>query len=1147
MTHTGQETTSRLEVVRWVVDKIADITHAPPGEIEFTTPLTQIGLSSLRTVRLRALIAERFGVEIPLAVQTIDDIADFVAAAQPSAHEPVDHIEPDPANAFEPFPLTDLQYAYLMGRSDVFELGGLGGHAYFEFTRDTGDPEQLRTAWNRVVDRHDALRMQVRPDGRQQVSANSPSTGFDILDLRAATDEQLTKELADLRHRSSHEVFDLHTVPLYHITVARLPGTALRIFFSIDLFVADLWAWRVLMRDWWGYYSDPAYDPRPLRLTFRDVVLHEARMATGPQFEKSQRYWENRILELPDAPALPAAVHAAEKRFRRRRFHVSRPVWAQLKQLAAQRSVTPSAVLLAAYSVVLARWSGSGHFTVDVTLFNRPPLHPEINDLVGDFTNVDLLEVDVERAATFHELATAVQSRLWADLEHAQAGGIKALRELAAQRCGVGSALFPVVFTSTLGGEEEGYDTVFAGFGEPDFAITQTPQVYLDHQVFEQNGRALIVWDTRDGVLSETVIDEMFLAYMRLLDHIATEDGWQTAPKVPLPARTRRIRAATRVTTEPLDTMLHDGFLTAPAGPDAVAIIAPDRTLTYGAARAHIIGTAAALREQGLGPGDVVAVEAEKGWRQVVSVAAVMAAGSAVLPIDPALPAARKEWIAQHSGCRAMLTDRDELPVAATTTIEGWRDLAGPDDLAYILYTSGSTGTPKGVAVTHRAVVNTLHWVNERFEITAADRVLGLSSMSFDLSLWDTFGVTMKGATLVLPPADRTRDPATWAELMARHGITLWNSVPALLTMLLEHTDTGLDALRLVLLSGDWIPVALPDRIRAAAPRARVIAMGGPTETSVWTNAFEVGVTDPAWTSIPYGYPLPNHELHVLNDRLEEVPDGVAGEIYIGGTGLAVGYHNDSQRTEASFITHPDTGQRLYRSGDLARYRADGCLEILGRTDFQLKVGGHRIEAGEVEAALLEHPLIRAAVVLAPDSLAAFVVPDEPVADADVDALVAELTATLRDRLPNYMVPHRIEVLTRLPIDHRGKVDRAALRTRLSTHRGVRSYIEPANPVETVITDTVAEVLGVDRVGADERFLEAGANSVALTRIHALLSQRLSVTFDLLQLFENPDARSLATALRSDAPANDAVGTGRERARARRAARQRVPGPSSQN
>jgi yersiniabactin nonribosomal peptide synthetase len=354
------------------------------------------------------------------------------------------------------------------------------------------------------------------------------------------------------------------------------------------------------------------------------------------------------------------------------------------------------------------------------------------------------------------------------------------------------------------------------------------------------------------------------------------------------------------------------------------------------------------------------------------------------LPIDPDIPPSRMQYLLKNGEVRVAITQSSlekslALPeglvqFALDRALEDIPSLCSfvelsSDALAYVIYTSGSTGAPKGVMINHRAAVNTILDINSRFAVTHGDRLLALSSLTFDLSVYDVFGTLAAGGTVVFPAACHQRDPAHWLRRMRTSGVTIWNSAPALMQMMLEYLkgsgERFPDCLRLVLLSGDWIPVDLPDAIRALAPSSRVISLGGATEASIWSILFPIDTIDPEWKSIPYGSPMQNQRVHVLDFAGEPCPDWTVGELFIGGSGLAVGYWKDSVKTAAHFIESDLRGERLYRTGDWGRFVPRGYIEFLGRRDSQVKISGHRIELGEVEDALLRHPRIKDAVVVA--------------------------------------------------------------------------------------------------------------------------------------------------------------------------------------
>ncbi|HEY2738210.1 MAG TPA: amino acid adenylation domain-containing protein, partial [Thermoanaerobaculia bacterium] len=441
--------------------------------------------------------------------------------------------------------------------------------------------------------------------------------------------------------------------------------------------------------------------------------------------------------------------------------------------------------------------------------------------------------------------------------------------------------------------------------------------------------------------------------------------------------------------------------------------------------------------------------------------------------------------------------------------------VASPDDIAYVIHTSGSTGEPKGIVVQHRPAANLVDWINRAFAVGPDDRGLFITSLAFDLSVYDIFGLLAAGGTVHVAGGEELGDPARLVKLLCTAGITLWDSAPAALVQLAPLFPTAPDSasrLRRVLLSGDWIPVTLPDRVRQAFPGAQVLALGGATEATVWSNWFPVEGVDPSWPSIPYGRPIANARYHVLNDASTSCPISVQGELYIGGDCLCSGYARRPELTAAAFLPDPfagTPGARLYRTGDRARYGIDGILEFQGRLDQQVKVRGYRIELGEIEVALAHHPGVREAVVLARQDepgdqrLVAYVVPAAEPAPSP-----AELREALLHVLPEYMVPATFVSLAELPVTANGKLDRQALPA--PARREAAAFAAPRTEVEQVLAALFAEVLGVERVGVEESFFDLGGHSLLATQVIARLRQAFGLDFALRKLFEHPTVASLA-------------------------------------
>ncbi|OQO94676.1 hypothetical protein B1813_00790 [Saccharomonospora piscinae] len=976
-----------LDAVR---DRIASLLGTPTDAIDPDTPLVELGLDSMRLIKLRGVLARELGLSVPIhelggtdtRALSLRASADGVAGPQRDGTR----ITPAPEARGEPFPLTELQHAYLVGRSGGYALGGVGTHFYGEFDSAGLDPDRLHRAWCRVVERHGALRSVISADGTQRVLPDPEIPPMAVLDLREATEEQAAKHVELTRGEMAVQTFDADAWPPFDIRVSRLPGGLDRVHVSLDLLVLDLWSLHIVSREWQACYTDPEVELPELALTFRDYVLHED--GDPAHAERSRKYWMDRLATLPPGPELPLARPPSglgrPPKYVRRQARVDGDRWQRIVRRARSAGVTTSAVLIAAYATVLGTFGQRGRFTLNLPTFNRAPVHPEVDALVGDFTSVTLLEVDLGAARDFADLARQVQRRLWQDLEHSAFSGVRLLRELGRARGGEAEIFAPVVFASASGqSDRTGEPMPLSWLGDRAFGLSQTPQVLLDHQLFEDPDGLDFNWDAVDELFVEGTLDAMFGSYRTVLDELSAtgDDSWSEPLDTLLENPDHALVARANDTGGVVpDGLLHDGVLDqATRRPEAKAVLAADAELTFAELAAHAGALAHRLRELGAGPGDVVGVSLTKSAAQVVAAVGVTLSGAAYLPIDPELPPARQNLLLSRGECglvvagehRASWPDgvgvvRVELD-ADPGTVAPPVTPARPTDPAYVIFTSGSTGEPKGVVCSHRAALNTCVDINQRFDVTPQDRVLGLSSLSFDLSVWDIYGVLAAGGTLVLPEPQDRRDPARWLELVRAHGVTIWNSVPALARMFTDYTHGAAEPvpLRLVLMSGDWIPVDLPDRIRSIAPEARVVSLGGATEAAIWSVCYEIDEVDPAWESIPYGTPLRNQTLSVLDDRWRECPVHVSGELFIGGAGLADGYFGDPDKTATRFVTHPRTGERLYRTGDLGRWRPDGTIEFLGRADFQVKIGGYRIELGEIESTLLAHEDVDAAVVTA--------------------------------------------------------------------------------------------------------------------------------------------------------------------------------------
>ncbi|RKR88342.1 amino acid adenylation domain-containing protein [Micromonospora pisi] len=1051
-----------------VLDCIAEVLGTDPGLIDTETPLTALGLESFTAVRLRRRIRERTGHDLPLTAfldnATALDLARQLSRfVEPTSDPSSTSTQPDDSLVFA---LTPIQESYLVGREAGLVLGGVATFYYYEYDRITDDAvadlDRLEVAWNRLVSHHSMLRMVADHRGRGRVLPSVGPYRIGVTDLRDASPAKVDEELAALRHDRSHQVRPAGQWPLFDLHAAFLPEGRTRLYVGVDVLVTDMAGWMLLMRQWGQLVADPAASLPVPPADFTDLLRGRA---ADPEWAerrvRDQAYWATRVAELPPAPRLPvtrAADSTEPPRFVRHAGGLETGAWRELRARCGEHGVTPTAALLAAFAVILSRWGAGDQVCLNTTLFDRPESPEGIDLVVGDFTTTALVgtpRCDPSSWSGFAGYAADLNRRFWEDLDHRSVSGVEVLRQLDRT---AGPPPYPVVFTSGVGLAGDKAEAPASWLGEEVFGVSQTPQVLLDHIVWDEAGALRIAWDGVVGAFPEGYLRDMLDAYLRLLHRLTEAAAWKdpTLGWDPFVLPTETLDVEPFPDAGPL---LHDPVtIAAHRVPEHPALYAGSGTTSHGRLAENVAATAGALGAAGVGAGDLVAVACEKGPAQIAAVLAVNAVGAGYLPVEPSWPDARVAAICARAGVRHALVGRGvrtawpegvtphrltavgrpsarpEVSASPPTTPPRPQPDAG--STAYVIFTSGSTGHPKGVEIQHRAARTTIDDIVDRFGVHAGDRVLALSALSFDLSVFDIYGVLGAGGALILPDPARQRDPQHWLELADRHGITIWNTAPALLEMLVEYAEIepeaagkALRTLRLVMLSGDWIPLTLPDRLRRLAPQARVMSLGGATEASIWSITYPVGEVDLQWRSIPYGRALRAQSFHILDPNGAPCPVGEPGELFIGGDGLASGYVGDPEQTAQRFATHPVLGERLYRTGDLGRWRQDGNIEFLGRVDRQVKVRGHRIELGEIEATLSRHPGLRQCVVAAvpgPDErprLVAYVVPKA----GQPTPPIAELTETLRERLPDYMVPNRFLVLESLPVTPNGKIDHAAL------------------------------------------------------------------------------------------------------------------------
>jgi len=1032
------------------------------------------------------------------------------------------------------YPLTPMQEGMLFHSMLHPESG-----EYFEqmlFSLSHLDPSTFKRAWQLQLERHPIFRSAflVNSQPMLQVVQKTVPLHWREHDWRQQSASEQDEQLEALLAQKRSAGFKLQQAPLISFDLVRLADDRFTLVLHTHHVLLDGWSIPLVLNEVRSSYvalRQQRIPSLPVRTPFRDYIAWQQQQS----IEEAQHYWQQRLAGFTSPTQLPIQQHNnLQPDYRKVRFSLEEEYAQRLQQFSQSQRVTLNTMMQASWSLLLARYSGDNDVCFGVTVSGRNAALHGIEEIVGMLINTLPLRLQLDSGQTVHDFLMQVQSLHQADNRYAYSslGEIQQHSEIDK-----GTSLFE----SMLAVENYPQDDVLKPQDDcyriDDVVSRQATNFPLTVMVIPE--KALEFYFLHDA----SRIDEESIN--RLWGHLRTLIvTLMDSPEMPI-AQLAMLTTAEEAQLKnwndtagpvPNCTLLQLFEQQVARVPDNIALIYPSTgsgtvQLSYDQlnAQANQLAHHILQHESMANDSPLIAVVVERSPMMIISVLAVLKSGAAYVPIDPEYPAERIQRTLEGSGAGCVISHShvleqlslpdsmqvitvEELDLSHQSTTNPAMDVE-PDDLAYVIFTSGSTGLPKGVVISHRSAVNTIEDINERFGVSERDRVLALSSLSFDLSVYDIFGLLAAGGAIVLPDAASAREPARWAALVCQHGVTIWDSVPALMQIYVDYIDgqaeLNPDALRLVMMSGDWIPTSLPNKINKRAPQAQVISLGGATEASIWSIHYPIDRVDAGWKSIPYGKPLRNQQFHVLNDALEPCPVQVPGSLYIGGIGLAQGYWRDEERTTASFIIHPVSGERLYKTGDLGRYLADGNIEFLGRDDFQVKINGFRIELGDIEASLRQHPEVEDALVILRGEgdnkfLAAYFTTQHAAAES------APLHDWLQQHLPAYMLPKYIIPLDSFPLTANGKIDRHAL----PLPEMVKADGEqPFTPNESLLATVWAKLLKIETVNREDNFFALGGNSLLAMQLTARIREVFQIEVPVRIIFEQATLLPFAQAM----------------------------------
>ncbi|MEU2257149.1 amino acid adenylation domain-containing protein [Nocardia xishanensis] len=1017
----------------------------------------------------------------------------------------------------EPSPLSDAQRRmWFVQRLDPADTTLNVCVAY----RLTGslDAERLRAACATVLARHEVLRTTygVDADGEPfQVSRDDAELTWQEHDLSALPEASRSLRVEVLARREFARPFDLTTDLPLRATLARTAVDEHVLILVVHHVGWDDDSWPVFFAEVNAAYRGE--DLPELRAQYVDV---EVGASSGSEADLA--WWRETLTPLPERLELPskAAVSSPSKNADRRGRPLAPELMARVTELAREHSATPFMVLLAAFEALIHRYTAATDFLVSVPVVNRGA---GAQGLIGYFGNAVLVRAELDGSADFAALLERTRTACVGAFGHQGIGIDRVVREVGPERVAGRDAMAQLVQLSfSVRGEANGFD--LDGVDSAELPLgSAVAQEELGLMVVLDSAGARVEATYLVDALDEHLVTQFLDHYVQLLDSALRDtrlrlrdiDILGDADRAELLAVSHGPLVETPPTT--LVAVLEERVAAAPAH---IAVASDDVELSFDALNRRANRLAHWLIGRGVGAEDIIALRMATSVEFIVASIAVLKAGAAYLPIDPAYPADRIDYLLSDAAPTLAL-DADALAAAEAEAVDrpeadpydtDRRAPLHPSNTAYVIYTSGSTGKPKGVPVPHDAIAEHLACFNAEWDLTPQDRVLQSTSVSFDASLMDIFVTLAAGARVVVPRPNAYRDIPYVADLVTRHGISVLHMVPSMLaTFLVLPEVNDWRTLRHVPVGGEALPGEVADRF-ATQFDAELRNHYGPTEAVVCST--HMPVDGPQGTGIvPIGVPNQNVYLYLLDEALQLVPNGVVGEIYLGGRQLARGYLHRPGLTAERFVADPfSPGERLYRTGDLARRNAHGEIEFVGRADEQVKVRGHRIELGEVEATVTDYPGVAHCVVIVTEHeslgaiLAGYVVP-VPGVELDLDQVRAFVGA----RLPEYMVPAALTVIDEVPLTAHGKLDKRALP---SPELAVaRSYREPKAPTEIRVAALYATLFTRDRIGADDSFFELGGHSLLAARLITMIRAEFGIEIDMRVPFDKPTVAGLAAHL----------------------------------
>ncbi|MDQ0416224.1 fengycin family lipopeptide synthetase D [Croceifilum oryzae] len=1087
----------------------------------------ELGGHSLKATQLVALIYKKLNVNIPIhhifQAPTIDALAKILEEMEKGTYTSISSVP-----KMEYYPVSSAQKRmYLLRELEKEALNYNMPWAYL--LEGVLDTEKMLEAWKTVVNRHEALRTSFGLHKGEIVQLIDDTISFEVERYQIESEAEIQATIDQFIRP-----FDLSKAPLLRVGLIKVSENKHVLMMDMHHIISDGTSVDILVRELISSYSSQTLDE--VGIQYKDYAVWQNTFQQSEAFKAQETYWKEIFQTMPEALQLPTdSSRPAVPSFAgdHHSFILDPELSCRLNQLSKETGTSLYMLLLAAYNVLLHKYTGESDIVVGSPIAGRS--HPDVQSVVGMFVNTLAMRNHPEGHKSFRTFLNEVRESSLGAFDNQDYPFEKLVEGLDMTRDLSRHPLFDTMFLFQ--------NMDWTELELPNLQIhpydleSQIAKLDLMLEVMEQGEEIKFHWEYSTALFKPETIIRMSEHWKHLLHQIVESPDQPIAEfRMVTEPEAHQLLVEFNDTSQdyPEDKTVHQLFEEqVMRTPDNVALIYKEQTLTYRDVNVRANKLAKKLQSLGVRSESLVAMMVERSPEMMIGILAILKSGGAYVPIDPDYPEDRIQYMLQDSGSDILLTQRKlvdlvDMPhVLCIDEEDSYQDGYGsenldihvdPKQLAYVIYTSGSTGMPKGVMIEHQSVVSRLHWMQTEYPLTESDVVLQKTLFSFDLSVWEIFSWFMGGSSLCLLPTKMEKDPEMVVQAIEKYRVTSMYFVPSMLSIILHHIDrqsrkVDLSSVKRIFTCGE---VLSAEQVKSfyqtfQFEQAKLINMYGPTEATVNVTVYDC-YPDDEQTMIPIGVPIHNAKLYIVNEHHQPQPVGVIGELCIGGIGIARGYHGKQELTDEKFVANPfSSGEKMYKTGDLARYLPDGNMEYIGRTDHQVKVRGFRIELGEIESQLLQISIVREAVVITRPNLqgqlelcAYFV--------AEQECSVSDLRAELSQVLPHYMVPSYLVQLENMPLTPNGKVDRKTLPAPEGLQKTAMEYMAPRNELERKLVTIWSEVLGVEQVGIDDRFFEMGGNSLKILEVGYRVNelyQSMHLSIPLSFFYENQTIRSI--------------------------------------